>query len=124
MWKQRFRGGLLLSLNKTIIHALVERSSGIIAIVMGEYGLLVESSGSVVWEQRRWQSGWWLFGGLAEQCCVETTAVACWRVVEWQRGRAVLYGSNEALSEQYRKKASGGQTKASVTFYGSDFLNS
>ena len=20
-----------------------------------------------MWEQRRWQSGWWLFGGLAEQ---------------------------------------------------------
>ena len=49
------------------------------------------------------------------------TPVAEWMVVVWRRGRAVLYGGNEALSEQYRKKASGGQTKASVTFCGGDF---
>ena len=47
-----FYGGLLFSLNKTIIQALAARSSDILRIVRGESGFLVDSVGSVVSEQQ------------------------------------------------------------------------
>ena len=68
-----FYGGLLFSLDKTIIHGLVDGSSVILRIVRGESGFLVDSLGSVVLEQRHWQSGWWYYGEEAEQRCMEAT---------------------------------------------------
>ena len=73
MWKQHFRSGLQFSLNKTIIHALVDRSSDIIGIGRGEQLLLVRCGNGVVLEQRHWQSGWWYYGEEAEQRCMEAT---------------------------------------------------
>jgi hypothetical protein len=55
-----FYGGLLLSLNKTIIHGLMVGSSVILRIGRLDGGCFADSGESVVLEQRWWQrlAGW------------------------------------------------------------------
>ena len=55
------------------ITELRKLSRDILRIVRGERGFLVDSLGSVVLEQRHWQSGWWYYGEEAEQRCMEAT---------------------------------------------------
>ena len=55
------------------ITELRKLSRDILRIVRGESGFLVDSLGSVVLEQRHWQSGWWYYGEEAEQRCMEAT---------------------------------------------------
>ena len=74
MWKQRFWGGLLFSLDKTIIHGLVDGSSVILRIGELECGFLVDSGQSVVWEQQK-RSG---IGRVDGDCLVGLLRCVVW----------------------------------------------